>query len=67
MRLPAEKAQNAQMRIDQKLEAAADPDGILAKKTPNGYGVFWGDTLVVEVDKALATENKSTPEGLAIV
>ena len=67
MRLPAEKAQNAQMRIDQKLEAAADPDGILAKKTANGYGVFWGDTLIVEVDKALAIENKSTPEGLAVV
>jgi len=67
MRLSAEKAANAQMRIEQKLEAAADPEGILAKKTANGYGVFWGDTLIVEVDKSLAAENKSTPEGLAIV
>ena len=66
MRLPAGKATNAQAIIDRLLESGADPEGILAKKTPTGYGVFWGTTLVVEVDKALATENKSTPEGLAI-
>ena len=29
--------------------------------------MFWGETLLVEVDKALALENKSTPEGLAMV
>jgi hypothetical protein len=67
MRLPAVKAQNAQMRIDQKLEEGADADEIVAKKTAGGYGVFWGDTLLVEVDKALAAENKSAPEGLAIM
>ena len=67
MRLPAAQAQNVQMRIDQKLEAGADADDIVAKKTANGYGVYWGDTLLVEVDKSLAAENKSTPEGLALV
>jgi hypothetical protein len=66
MRLPASKAANAQAHIDRLLEAGADPEGILAKKTPGGFGVFWGTTLLVEVDKALASENKSTPEGLAI-
>jgi hypothetical protein len=67
MRLPTAKARNVQARIDKKLEAGADADGILAKKTANGYGVFWGGTLLVEVDKALAKENKSSPEGLAIM
>lgn len=67
MRLPAEKAKAVQVRVDQLLEAGADPDDIVAKKTTNGYGVYWGDRLLVEVDKALAAENKSTPEGLAIV
>ena len=67
MRLPAAKAKAVQQRIDSLLEDGADPEGILAKKTANGYGVFWGDKLLIEVDKALAKENKSTPEGLAIV
>ena len=67
MRLPTEKAQNVQMRIDKLLEEGADPKGILAKKTAKGYGVYWGDVLLVEVDNALALENKSTPEGLALV
>jgi hypothetical protein len=67
MRLPAAKAQAVQQRVDQLLESGADPEEILAKKTANGYGVYWGATLLVEVDKALATENKSTPEGLAVV
>lgn len=67
MRLPAAKARAVQQRIDKLLEAGAEPDGILAKKTANGYGVFWGDKLLINVDKALARENKSTPEGLAIV
>jgi hypothetical protein len=66
MRLPAAKAASAQAQIDRLLESGADPEKILAKKTPNGFGVFWGETLLVEVDKALASENKSTPEGLAI-
>ena len=67
MRLPAAEAKAVQQRIDSLLEDGADPEGILAKKTANGYGVFWGDKLLIEVDKALAKENKSTPEGLAIV
>lgn len=66
MRLPAAKAAAAQAHIDRLLEAGTDPEGIQAKKTPGGYGVYWGATLIVEVDKALAAENKSTPEGLAI-
>jgi hypothetical protein len=66
MRLPAAKAATAQAHIDRLLEAGTDPEGILAKKTPGGFGVYWGATLIVEVDKALAAENKSTPEGLAI-
>lgn len=67
MRLPDAEANIVQQRIDNLLQNGADPEGILAKKTANGYGVFWGDKLLVEVDKALAKENKSTPEGLAIV
>ncbi len=67
MRLPAAKAQAVQSRVDKLLEAGADPAGILAKKTANGYGVYWGTQLLVEIDKALAAENKSTPEGLAVV
>lgn len=66
MRLPAAKAASAQTQIDRLLETGADPESIQAKKTSNGYGVYWGETLLVEVDKALAAENKSTPEGLAI-
>lgn len=66
MRLPAGKAANVQAQIDRLLESGADPQGILAKKIEKNYGVFWGDVLLVEVDKALAEENKSTPEGLAI-
>lgn len=66
MRLPTAKATSAQAHIDRLLEAGADPEQILAKKTANGHGVFWGETLIAEVDKALAAENKSTPEGLAI-
>jgi hypothetical protein len=66
MRLPAAKAANVQAQIERLLESGADPDGILAKKTAKGYGVFWGETLLIEVDKDLAAENKSTPEGLAV-
>ena len=67
MRLPASKAGVVQKRIDNLLQNGADPEGILAKKTAKGYGVFWGEKLLIEVDKGLAKENKSTPEGLAIV
>lgn len=66
MRLPAAKAAVVQAQVDRLLESGADPEGIQAKKIKTGYGVYWGDTLLVEVDKELATENKSTPEGLAI-
>lgn len=66
MRLPAAKAAVVQTQVDRLLESGADPEGIQAKKIKTGYGVYWGDTLLVEVDKELATENKSTPEGLAI-
>lgn len=66
MRLPAAKAAVVQTQVDRLLESGADPEGIQAKKIKTGYGVYWGDTLLVEVDKALAAENKSTPEGLAI-
>lgn len=67
MRLPAAKAKNVQARIDKLLASDEDPKEIQAKKTAGGYGIYWGETLLVEVDKALAKENKSTPEGLAIV
>ncbi len=67
MRLPKEKAQNVQARIDKLLNSEEDPKGILAKKIPGGYGIYWGDNLLLEVNKALAAENRSTPEGLAIV
>lgn len=67
MRLPAAKATVVQKRVDTLLQKGADPEGIVAKKTAGGYGVYWGDTLLVEVDKAMAAEKKSTPEGLAIV
>ncbi len=67
MRLPAGKAASVQALIDRLLEQGTDPEGILAKKTEHGFGVFWGTTLLIEVDKALALENKSTPEGLAVV
>ncbi len=66
MRLPAAKAAVVQTQVDRLLESGADPEGIQAKKIKTGYGVYWGDTLLVEVDKELAAENKSTPEGLAI-
>ena len=66
MRLPAGKAAAVQAQIDRLLESGADPQGILAKKIGKNHGVYWGDVLLVEVDKALADENKSTPEGLAI-
>lgn len=66
MRLPAAKAANVQAQIDRLLESGASPEGILAKKLGKNHGVYWGDVLLVEVDKALADENKSTPEGLAI-
>lgn len=67
MTLPKAKADAVQQRVDFLLEEGADPDGILAKKTANGYGVFWGDKLLIEVDKALAAENKSNPESLAVM
>lgn len=67
MRLPKAKAQNVQARIDKLLAAEEDPKEIQAKKTPGGYGIYWGDTLIVEVDKAMAKENKSSPKGLALV
>ncbi len=66
MRLPADKAAAVQAQIDRLLESGADPQGILAKKNGKNHGVYWGDVLLVDVDKALADENKSTPEGLAI-
>lgn len=66
MRLPAAKAANVQAQIDRLLESGASPEGILAKKIGKNHGVYWGDVLLIEVDKALADENKSTPEGLAI-
>lgn len=66
MRLSADKAQQVQAKIDSLLGSGADPEKILAKKTASGYGVYWGEVLLIEVDKALALENKSLPEGLAI-
>lgn len=65
MRLPTQAAQAAQKRIDEKLQAGADPKEIQARKADGGYGVYWGSTLIVRVDRTLAEENKSTPEGLA--
>ena len=65
MRVPAAKARLVQLRIDQKLELGADAQGILAKKTEDGYGVYWGSTLLINVDKDLAAESQSEPGGLA--
>ena len=67
MRLPGDKAKVVTKRIDALLQRGADPEKILAKKSENGYGIYWGDVLLLEVTKEIAKENKSTPKGLALV
>lgn len=63
----AATAQNVQRRIDALLEKGADPDGIVAKPLSGGsYGVFWGDTVLVEVSRELAKAQASSPKGLSI-
>ncbi len=65
MRVSSGSGPAVQKRLDSLLASGANPDQIEARKTESGFGVFWGQTLLVNVDKALALENKSTPEGLA--
>lgn len=67
MRLPGDKAKIVTKRIEGLLEQGADPEKILAKKSMNGYGIYWGDIMLCEVTKEIAAENKSTPQGLAFV
>ncbi len=67
MRLPKAKADAVQQKVDFLLEEGADPEGIVAKKTAKGYGVYWGDKLLIEVDKEIAKDNLSTPDSLAIL